>query len=247
MSDPKPTIVTPRSSRQIPVVRPRFAFFKGFLTGAAIEVPLLAITVWLLARSGIGDPDVGLMRIMRLTTVFAGIAALATAGGIGRLAAAVSAEHGRRRAVFVAARTHAVAGMGLVLIAAIPHGHLPTSPAGWIWLAAAGLIPGAICGAMIGFVCGGAAPVGLAEVWSLAQRPSEALRQLLDPKDLVKLGAALRTRTSNLFEGIFEPGAPAPKQPVKPTPPPEVVVPPVVVVDPVVSTGKPRPREIDDA
>ncbi len=228
MADPRPTNVSVRTSREIPVAKPRWAFFKGLLTGAAIEVPLLAMTVWVLAQAGLGDPELTLMRAMRLTTVFAGVAALLTAGGIGRLAASVAVERGRRRAMFVAARAHAMASMGLVLIAAIPHGDLPMVPWEWVLLASAGLIPGAVCGALIGFVCGSVVPVGLAEVWSLAARPSEALRQLIDPKDLVKLGAALRTRTSNLFEGIFEPGAPAPKQkpggepapkPAEPAPP----------------------------
>ena len=179
------------------------------LTGAAIEVPILAITVWLLAQVELADPDAGLMRIMRLTTVFAGLAALLTAGGIGRLAAYASLDGGRRRAVIVGARAHAVASAGLVVIAVIPHGHFPATPLGWFGIACIGLIPGAMCGALIGFVCGGVTPMNLADVWSLAQRPSGALLQLLDPRDLVKLGAALRTRTTTLFEGIFDP-APAP-------------------------------------
>jgi hypothetical protein len=209
MADAKTSNPSGRSSKEIPVAKPRWPFFKGMLTGAAIEVPLLAFTVWLLSQLEVGDPDAGFMRIMRLTTVFAGLAALFTAGGIGRLAAYASVEGGRRRAVIVAARAHAVASAGLVIIATIPHGHLPETTAGWIGLACAGLVPGAICGAIIGFVCGSLTPVNLAEVWSLAQRPSGALLQLLDPRDLVKLGAALRTRTTNLFEGIFDP-APAP-------------------------------------
>jgi hypothetical protein len=212
MADAKPTNVTKRSPREIPVAKPRWAFFKGFLMGAAIEVPLLATTVWLLARLGIGDPDVSFMRFMRLTTVFCGIAALFTAGGIGRLAAQGTVDGGRKRAVFVAMRAHAAAGVGLLIIAAVPHGHLPVTPWEWVLLASAGLVPGAVCGVIIGFVCGGVTPVGLADVWSLAQRPSEALRQLLDPRDLVKLGAALRTRTTHLFEGIFDP-APLPPKP----------------------------------
>jgi hypothetical protein len=69
--------------------------------------------------------------------------------------------------------------------------------------------------------------VGLAEVWSLAKRPSEALRTILDPDDFVRLGAALRSRTSTLFDGIFEPAAPPPKpdeekpKPEPPTPEPK--------------------------
>ena len=57
------------------------------LTGAAIEVPLVASAVWVLAQLGVGDPDVPFVTLVRFTALFAGIAALLTACGIGRLAA----------------------------------------------------------------------------------------------------------------------------------------------------------------
>jgi len=190
------------------------------LTGAAIEIPLLAQTIWVLSRLGVGNPEAELMRVFRLTAVFAGVAALLTAGGIGRLAANVLADDAsaeadlgrrRRRAIFRAARAHAVASAGLVIIAAIPHGHLPEEPAGWLAFAGAGLIAGAIAGTIIGFVCSSqAALVQLTDVWALARRPRVALRSLLDPDDLARLGSALRTRTTNLFDGIFEPAPRAP-------------------------------------
>ncbi|MCX5748141.1 MAG: hypothetical protein NT062_37250, partial [Proteobacteria bacterium] len=53
-------------------------------------------------------------------------------------------------------------------------------------------------------------PLGIGDVLSLAKQPTRAIRHLLAPEDLVKLGAALRDRTSNLFEGMFEPAAPPP-------------------------------------
>jgi hypothetical protein len=199
-----------RSSREIPVGRPRWAFSKGVLVGAAIEVPAITAAVWVVAQLGVGDPEVGFFRMMWLTAVFAGIAALFTAGGIGRLAASVVMERGRKRAVMQAARAHAVAGAGLVLIAVIPHGNVPSVPSDWVAVAACGLIPGALCGATIGWVCSGVTPVGFSDVWSLAKRPAGGLKQLLDPRDLVKLGTALRTRTTNLFEGIFDPAPPPP-------------------------------------
>lgn len=235
MTDPTPPLVSARPAPEIgestgspvapalptrgrlPSAPAPWGFFKGLLTGAAIEIPALASTVWLLARAGFGDPDAGFMRIMRLTTVFVGIAALFTAGGIGRLAAYASAEGGRRRAVFVAARAHAVASAGLLIIAAIPLGHLPATSLGFIPLPLAGLVCGAVCGALIGAVCGGVAPVGLGDVWSLARKPTDALRHLLSPEDIIKLGSSLRTRTTHLFEGIFEP---APKRPPEPPAPP---------------------------
>src|SRR5262247_3171475 len=131
MSDPRlPTV----STRLPPAFPPRWGFFKGLLTGAVIELPALAIGVWLLARLGIGDPDAPFMRILRLTTVFVGIAAVLTAAGIGRLAAHASVDKigGRTHAVAVAARAHAAASAGLILIAAIPHGHLPEHVIVWL-------------------------------------------------------------------------------------------------------------------
>lgn len=199
------------------------------MTGAAIEIPLLALAVWVLARLGVGDPDAELMRIFRLTAVFAGVAALLTAGGIGRLAAFAVVEGAaapantapgddlgrrRRRAIFRAARAHAAASAGLVLIAAIPHGHLPEAPEGWLAFPAAGLVSGALAGAIIGLVCSSqTALVQLSDVWSLARKPKVALQLLIDAEELARLGSALRTRTTNLFDGIFEPAPPPPKPP----------------------------------
>lgn len=217
MAKSEPTQVSARTDRQIPVHKPRWAFFKGLLTGAAIEVPLIAATVWLAARLGIGNQDAGFMHVMRLTAVFAGVAALLTAGGIGRLAAYTFVERGRKRAVIVAARTHAIATAGLVVIAAIPHGEIAFRHLSWLGLPALGLVAGAICGAVIGSLCTGTTAVGLADVWSATMKPTEALKSLLSPADLVRLGSALRTRTSTLFEGIFDP-APKPPEPPKTEP-----------------------------
>ncbi|HWO25067.1 MAG TPA: hypothetical protein VNO30_40285 [Kofleriaceae bacterium] len=240
MGASRPADASARTSGILPIQRPRWAFWKGLLTGAAIEIPLLAATVWALAHLGFGNPDTELMRIIRLTAVFAGVAALLTAGGIGRLAAHVYVQdegprdgqgdgpgdgpgepasedpadelgRRRRRAVLRAARAHAVAGAGLVLIAAIPHGRLPEAPTGWLAFAAGGLVCGAVAGALIGYVCSGPSIFHLADVWSLARRPRVALRQLLSPEELARLGSALRTRTTDLFDGIFDPAPPPPR------------------------------------
>lgn len=205
MPDPSGRPVSTRIQQAIP---PRWGFFKGLLTGAVIEVPALAAGVWLLARVGVGDRDATFMHVLRLAAVFAGTAALFTAAGIGRLAAHASVDRiggGRRRAAVVAARAHAIASIGLVMIAAIPVGTMPGHS--WKWLAypVAGALVGAACGAVIGVVCGGAAPVGIADVVALARTPGAALRQLLDPEDLVRLGAAVRQRTTHLFDGMFQP------------------------------------------
>jgi hypothetical protein len=208
----QPTI--PSVSARVPAAfPPRWAFAKGLLTGAVIEVPALAAGVWVLGRLGIGDRHAPFMHLLRLSAVFAGLAAVITAAGIGRLAAYASIEKngGRRRAMLVGARTHAAAGVALLLIATIPHGHLPDRGAIWLWIPVIGLAIGAACGAVIGAVCGGAAPVRIADVMALAiKRPTDALRSLLDPEDLLKLGAAVRQRTTQVFTGIFEPAEPRP-------------------------------------
>jgi len=211
---PDPTI--PSVSARLPAAfPPRWGFFKGLLTGAVIEVPALAIGVWLLGRVGIGDRHVPFMHLLRLSAVFAGLAAVLTAAGIGRLAAHASVEKagGRRRAMLVAARAHAAASAGLLLIAVIPQGHLPDRGASWLWIPVIGAAVGAVCGAAIGVVCGGAAPVRITDVMALAiKRPTDALRSLLDPEDLLKLGHAVRQRTTQVLGGIFDPAEPRPPE-----------------------------------
>jgi hypothetical protein len=206
------------SSRLPAAYPPRWGFFKGLLTGAVIEVPAIALGVWLLARMGIGDGSVPYGELLRMTSWFAGIAALFTAGGVGRLAAHASVDKigGRRRAMVVAARAHAAAGAGLVLIATIPHGQLPEGFFGWLAILAMGGVVGAGCGAAIGVVCGGAAPVSIGDVLGAAiKRPSEVLRQLLDPEDLLKLGAAVRDRTTEMLVSARDVFRPAERPPTE--------------------------------
>ena len=214
MADPTPPSASPRTRSEISQAPPRWGFFKGLLTGAVVEVPILAATVWLLARVGVGNAGAPFTHILRLTAVFAGIAAVLTAAGIGRLCAHASLEGGRRRAMFVGARAHAAASVGLVIIAAIPHGELPETHVGWLVYPLAGLVAGAITGAVIGLVTGGAAPVTLDDVWSLARRPGDALKHLVDPIDLGRVTTRLRARTTHLFDGLFDPGPkPPPTEP----------------------------------
>lgn len=198
----------------------RWGFVKGLLAGVVIEVPAIAGLLWVLARWGLGDPDVPFARLLQLTALFAGTAAILTAGGVGRLAAHMAAPRGRSRAVLVAARAHAVAFLALVLIAAIPHRHLPASIAGWLAMAAAAALVGATTGAAIGLVCSGPAPVGIADVVALARTPGHALQHLLDPEDLRRLGAAMRLRTGHLITAMFEPAAPPPAELAEPPKPP---------------------------
>ncbi|CAN5911222.1 hypothetical protein BH11MYX2_BH11MYX2_19240 [soil metagenome] len=222
MADRLASVQTTEARRgETRAIATRWGFSRGFLTGLLVEIPAIAATVWVLARLGVGDGSVPFFYVARMTTLFAGLAALLTAGGIGRLAAHASVEGGRGRAMFVAARAHAAASAGLVLIAAIPLGDLPERAIGFIPILLAGAFIGTLCGALIGAVCGGAAPVAIADVISLAKRPTDVLRHLLSPDDLVKLGRELRTRTHHLFEGIFEPSAKPPAEPPSEKTPPE--------------------------
>ena len=211
---PDPT--QPTLSTRLPTAPPRWGFFKGLLTGSVIEVPALAAGVWLLGRLHATNPNADFMRTLRLTAVFAGIAAMLTAAGIGRRAAwaSVDAIGGRRHAMIVAARAHAAASAALIVIATIPQGHLPDHARGWLLIPLIGALVGAVCGAVIGAVCGGASPLHLGDVLELARTPGHALTQLLDPKDLVKLGTRMRSRTRQVFQGMFDPlDRPAEKPP----------------------------------
>jgi hypothetical protein len=202
-----PDSTQPLVSTRLPTAPPRWGFFKGLLTGSVIEVPALAVGVWLLGRLGLTDPNADFMRIVRLTAVFAGIAAVLTAAGIGRRAAwaSIDAIGGRKHAIAVAARTHAAASAALLIIATIPNGHLPDHARGWIVIPIVGALIGAACGVVVGAVCGGAAPLHIADVVALARSPGHALSQLLDPKDLVKLGTRMRSKTKQVFQGMFDP------------------------------------------
>jgi hypothetical protein len=156
---------------------PRFGFWKGAAVGAVVVLPIIAATVWVLAHLGLGDDGVPWIVDLRFTAIFAGAATVLTSGGVGRLAAQASVEQsgGIKRAVWIAARTMAVAGAGLVILAAIPHGHLPHRPWKWLWLAFAGAIAGAGSGAVIGLFCGGPAPMSLSDVVAVARWPADAL------------------------------------------------------------------------
>ncbi len=137
---------------------PRHAFWKGAATGIVVVIPAVAFGVWASAVVGITGHEAGLIECIRLAVLFAGLAAVLTAGGVGRLAAEASAEGGRPRAVLAAARAMAPAGAALVIIAAIPQGDLPMTPGGWVALGGLGAVMGAGSGAVIGLACAGELP-----------------------------------------------------------------------------------------
>lgn len=154
---------------------PRWPFLRGLVVGVLVVIPLVALVVWAVAVLGTGQ-DLSLVQVTRTAALYAGIAAVLTAGGIGRLAAEASATGGKTRGVWIGARTQAVASAGLVVIAALPQGALATV-GGWIGLALAGAASGAAAGAVIGFVCSAARPVALSDVVALARWPQEAIRR----------------------------------------------------------------------
>jgi hypothetical protein len=154
---------------------PRWPFLRGLIAGVLVVIPLTALVVWAVAVLGTGQ-DLSLVQVTRTAALFAGVAAVLTAGGIGRLAAEASATGGKTRGVYVGARTQAVASAGLVVIAALPQGALATT-GGWIGLAVVGAASGAAAGAVIGFACSAARPVALSDVVALARWPQEAIRR----------------------------------------------------------------------
>ncbi len=185
---PTATAEKPSTSSKQSVVSaarpPRWGFFKGAAVGLLVGVPAVATAVYLLAHVGYGDPSLSLTRAMRLTVLFAGIATVLAAGGVGRLCAVASVDGrgGKYRPVWVGARTFAVAGTGLVIIAAIPNGSLPGDRGPWIVIAIAGALAGGLVGAIIGLASGGPPPLSLHDVLDLARRPTDALRDLMDPR-----------------------------------------------------------------
>lgn len=154
---------------------PRWPFLRGVVAGVLVVIPVTALVVWVVAIVGAGHA-LPLVQVTRTAALFAGVAAVLTAGGIGRLAAEASATGGKTRGVWIGARTQAVASVGLVVIAALPQGELETV-SGWIVLAVVGALSGAAAGAVIGFACSAARPVALSDVVALARWPQEAIRR----------------------------------------------------------------------
>lgn len=178
--------------------------------GITLEIPAISAAVFLLPRLGLGQAAPAML-VVRMTSLFAGLPALVTSGGIGRLAAYESVKRRRREAIARAAGVHAIAGVMLTFIAALPHGYLPSTALGWGALVTVGAAAGALCGAAIGMMCTGAPPRQVTEMISLVKRPGVTLRQLIDSEDLGRIGAAVRHRASQMFDGLLDPAAPRPE------------------------------------
>lgn len=164
-------VLTP-SARTPTGKRPSRGFAKGTAVAALVVIPLISLGIWVAGRLGVGDLPPTLIGALRLTVLFAGIPALATCGGVGRLATEASHDGGRGRAAWVGGRTLAIGGAGLILLAAIPNGTIPGDRLGWGLLAAGGAVIGGFGGVLIGLLCSGELPT-LAELgmWPRPDRP----------------------------------------------------------------------------
>ncbi len=207
MSDDLPQTV-PLS--EMPLISPRWSFFKGLVVGAIVEVPAFTGALWWLGRQKLLAPS-EFMHLLRLTATFAGVAAVLTAGGVGRVAANASIRGGggRWRSTYVAAATHGVAGIGLAIIAAVAAELFTPVHASWIWTGIAGVVAGTACGALVGVMCGGPSPIRATDLYALAKKPTDALFHILDPDDLIRLGVKVKDRatqvTTDLMDGLFDP------------------------------------------
>ena len=126
--------------------------------GLLVLIPLISLAIYAASQAGIGERRNGIIAIVRLVSIFVALPALATAGGVGRLAAQASLDGGRPRAMWVAARALAFGGAGLVILGAIPTEVIPAAWPGWAALAVAGMLVGALAGVVVGLVCGGPMP-----------------------------------------------------------------------------------------
>jgi hypothetical protein len=178
--------------------------------GLFVEIPAISAAVLAFDQLSPGAP-LPAMSVVRLTSVFVGLPALVTAGGLGRLGAYESTRRTRKSALMMVTRVHAVATVLLVLLAALPHGRMPTSIFAWLMLLALGAVAGAACGALIGLVCTGSTPRQVTEMISLVTRQGMTLRQIIDTEDLGRIGAAVRQRASWMFDGFLDPAAPRPR------------------------------------
>ena len=146
-----PSVPSQRTSTTKPAPQ---GFAKGAGLGALVVIPLFSLGIFIANRMGLGDQRPSMIAIVRLTVVFAGLPVVVTCGGVGRLAAQGSRHGGRWRGAWIGGRSLAVAGIALIILAAVPTEVIPGSRAGWIALAVVGMMGGAL----IGLACSGELP-----------------------------------------------------------------------------------------
>jgi hypothetical protein len=148
----------PRPVRAEPPPYPRHGFYKGGLVALIVTVPGLASALYVLTTLGFAEADARYDRIVRFAFAFAGLPTVLTGAGIGRLCSRAAASYGRRRvgrSMLVGARTFAVAGIALLVLAAIPLGALPHELWRWSVVGLGGALVGAISGVLVGFWAAG--------------------------------------------------------------------------------------------
>jgi hypothetical protein len=137
---------------------PRGAFVRGAMIGLVVGLPAIAGIAFLLSFLEIGgDPTAPFARVIAFASVFAGIPALISAGGIGRLVARASAANPQRpvaAAIFAAVLPFAAVGAGLAILTIVPLGAIPATPADWAMTAGAGAVAGIVAGAILGMWIG---------------------------------------------------------------------------------------------
>ncbi|ACY16152.1 hypothetical protein [Haliangium ochraceum] len=138
----------PREAR----VPPRWSALKGFGTGLLAAPVALTLAILGLAHLGVGTPRGSLLYVLAVTAAFTALPAALTWSGIGRVAArrVVAPRGSLEKAIRMAQLSGAVAGAGLIFLAAIPLQALTTQRADYGWFALAGAVAGAIVGALAG-------------------------------------------------------------------------------------------------
>ena len=122
--------------------------------GLTVWIPLTALAVYLLTRMAGSSISPSFTQTIIITTIFAGLPALLTAGGIGRGTARATLTRWQRRTILALAMAQtAVAGAGLAFLSLVPLGDVPSAVERWLTVAAGGAAAGAIAGLMIGLWC----------------------------------------------------------------------------------------------
>jgi hypothetical protein len=136
----------------------RGTFLIGGLAGLTLGVPLQVLGIYgLTQRLGWGPMETGFEHILFISLIFAGFPAFLVSGGAARLVAhriAERPERGFGRSLVRGALAMGVAGIGIVLLCAVPLGALPENPRHWAPMGGVGLAAGAMTGLAVAVLAG---------------------------------------------------------------------------------------------
>lgn len=154
--EPAPEETAPEETDPVPHRPPPRGFWLGALFGLVLVTPLYALLAF-----GLGHLQYlamhSLEALLGYSAAFVALPAAITAGGIGRLVVRrVLAGAPLRRAVRTAAANLSVAGVGLVILVALPASPTADTSSWWV-IAIAGALTGALAGAVLGMVAGATA------------------------------------------------------------------------------------------